>query len=89
MYKTLISSKLPIVAVDIPSGWDVEKGMIKAESLQPDMLISLTAPKLGCRGFKGKFHYLGGRFIPLDLDKKYELNLPTYPGTDQCVKLET
>ncbi len=28
------------------------------------MLVSLTAPKLGARFFDGRFHYLGGRFVP-------------------------
>jgi len=32
--------------------------------LRPDMLVSLTAPKKGAQGFEGKFHYLGGRFVP-------------------------
>ena len=73
----LSRSQLPIVSVDIPSGWDVEKGPVewtkspveeeKPEKLgvtylQPDVLISLTAPKEGVRGFKGR-HFLGGRFI--------------------------
>jgi NAD(P)H-hydrate epimerase len=63
------------VSVDIPSGWDVEKG--KPESLEssadgedkvvkplePNVLLSLTAPKEGVRQFKGK-HFLGGRFVP-------------------------
>ena len=41
------------MSVDIPSGWGVEdvdawdKG-----GIQPDMLISLTAPKLAAQGFK-------------------------------------
>ena len=61
---TLISdSKLPIVSVDIPSGWDVEKGNAAGVGLNPGVLISLTAPKEGARGFKGR-HFLGGRFVP-------------------------
>ena len=34
------------------------------EAIEPEMLISLTAPKRGARFFKGPFHYLGGRFVP-------------------------
>lgn len=69
----------PIVSVDIPSGWDVEKGKISVatkevssagqvrgdtefEGLEPDVLISLTAPKLGVKQFTGR-HFLGGRFV--------------------------
>ena len=60
---SLISaSHLPIVSVDIPSGWDVEKGNAEGLGLDPDVLISLTAPKLGSKDFKGR-HFLGGRFV--------------------------
>lgn len=57
------SSKKPIVSVDIPSGWDVEKGNEEGVGIVPDVLISLTAPKEGVRSFKGR-HFLGGRFVP-------------------------
>ena len=56
-------SKLPLVSVDIPSGWDVEQGNIYGVGLQPDVLVSLTSPKLGVKGYKGR-HFLGGRFVP-------------------------
>jgi hydroxyethylthiazole kinase-like uncharacterized protein yjeF len=36
---------LPIVSVDIPSGWDVEEGDVGGKGLKPDMLVSLTTPK--------------------------------------------
>ncbi|CAJ0945840.1 unnamed protein product [Ranitomeya imitator] len=39
---TLKRITIPIASVDVPSGWDVEKG--NPDGLQPDMLISLTAP---------------------------------------------
>jgi NAD(P)H-hydrate epimerase len=65
---------LPIVSVDIPSGWDVERGDDVAPDagglglgvpvlLYPDVLVSLTAPKEGVRKFAGR-HFLGGRFVP-------------------------
>ncbi|THU97125.1 YjeF N-terminal domain-like protein [Dendrothele bispora CBS 962.96] len=82
----LTESKLPIVSVDIPSGWDVEKGNAEGVGLQPDVLISLTAPKEGVRQFGGR-HFLGGRFIPKALEEKFGLNLPEYPGSDQIVEL--
>ncbi|XP_062898038.1 NAD(P)H-hydrate epimerase [Mobula hypostoma] len=71
---------IPIASVDIPSGWDVEKGNPKG--IQPDMLISLTAPKKAASHFTGRYHFLGGRFVPAALEKKYSLNLPEYPGTE-------
>ena len=33
------------------------------ETFTPEALISLTAPKEGVKGYKGR-HWLGGRFIP-------------------------
>jgi NAD(P)H-hydrate epimerase len=99
----LADSGLPIVSVDIPSGWDVEKGNAEGVGLNPDLLISLTAPKEGVRGYTGR-HFLGGRFVPRyehffcrdsrsknyfdrTLEEKFELNLPVYPGFDQIVEL--
>ena len=66
----------PIVSVDIPSGWDVEKGKlplpvkdvlgeggeIEFQGLEPEVLVSLTAPKLGVKDYRGR-HFLGGRFV--------------------------
>lgn len=53
-----------IASVDCPSGWHVDNGDESGDGLRPDMLISLTAPKNGARHFDGKFHYVGGRFVP-------------------------
>lgn len=77
----------PVVSIDIPSGWDVEKGPPEGKSLQPDMLISLTAPKLCATMFHGRFHYLGGRFVPPAIIEKNGLILPQYPAAEQCVRL--
>ncbi|KAM6434392.1 NAD(P)H-hydrate epimerase [Liasis olivaceus] len=82
---TLEKVTIPVVSIDIPSGWDVEKG--NPDGLQPDMLISLTAPKKAARQFQGRYHYLGGRFVPEALQKKYALNLPAYPETDCVLRL--
>jgi NAD(P)H-hydrate epimerase len=61
---TLSQSKLPLVSVDVPSGWDVEKGDTSNTGLRPETLISLGAPKACALHFKGKHHFLGGRFVP-------------------------
>ncbi|CAF0725617.1 unnamed protein product [Brachionus calyciflorus] len=82
----LKQATIPIVSIDIPSGWDIENG--NPDGLQPECLVSLTAPKLCAKHFNGKYHYLGGRFVPNALAEKYELNLPEYPGTDPCVLLK-
>ena len=46
------SSGCVVVAVDVPSGWHVEEGPTSEGAIQPDVLVSLTAPKKGCLGFK-------------------------------------
>ncbi|KXJ05268.1 NAD(P)H-hydrate epimerase [Exaiptasia diaphana] len=84
--KTFKDIEIPLCSVDVPSGWDVEQG--NPDGLQPDFLISLTAPKLCAKHFKGRYHWLGGRFIPKALYEKYDLHLPEYPGTDPCVLIE-
>jgi NAD(P)H-hydrate epimerase len=83
------SKKIPVVSVDIPSGWDVEKGPPENKSLyfMPDTLVSLTAPKLCAKYFTGPNHYLGGRFVPKGLEEKYSMNLPPYPGIECIVRL--
>lgn len=83
----LKSSSAPICSIDIPSGWNVESGAPEEGGIKPEMLVSLTAPKLCARSFAGKYHYLGGRFVPKKLEKSYQLNLPKYPSTDLVVPL--
>ncbi|XP_020100651.1 pyridoxine/pyridoxamine 5'-phosphate oxidase 1, chloroplastic [Ananas comosus] len=77
----------PIVSVDIPSGWHVEEGDINGEGIKPEMLVSLTAPKLCAKKFAGPHHFLGGRFVPPAIIDKYGLRLPPYPGTSMCVRI--
>lgn len=73
-------------------GWNVETGPPSTcdnhPILHPDTLISLTAPKLCASHFNGRFHYLGGRFVPQKLADKYDLNLPPYPNIDDIVLLQ-
>jgi hydroxyethylthiazole kinase-like uncharacterized protein yjeF len=77
-----------VAAIDVPSGFHVEDGDIHGlYPVHPHMLISLTAPKLCAKTFQGAVHYLGGRFVPPAIAKKYNLVLPEYQGTLQCVKL--
>eukprot|EP01006_Ploeotia_vitrea_P006686 TRINITY_DN14401_c0_g1_i1.p1 TRINITY_DN14401_c0_g1~~TRINITY_DN14401_c0_g1_i1.p1 ORF type:complete len:230 (-),score=32.78 TRINITY_DN14401_c0_g1_i1:62-751(-) len=82
------AAKIPVLSVDIPSGWDVEKGDVNGSGLLPKVLVSLTAPKLCAKEFKG-VHYLGGRFIAPEFAKKYGLEFPAYSGGEQIVKLES
>ncbi|CAH3196017.1 unnamed protein product [Porites evermanni] len=82
---TLKDVNVPVCSVDIPSGWHVEDG--NPDGIQPDFLISLTAPKLCAKHFRGTFHFLGGRFVPESLAQKYNLSLPDYPETEPCMLL--
>ncbi|KAI6030342.1 hypothetical protein EDC04DRAFT_2605296 [Pisolithus marmoratus] len=71
----------PIVSVDIPSRWDVERG--------PDVdghMVICPEVLEGMRGFRGR-HFLGRRFMPRSLARKYGLNLPEYPSVQQIVEL--
>ncbi|KAH9080288.1 YjeF N-terminal domain-like protein [Lactarius deliciosus] len=72
-------ANVPIVSVDIPSGWDVERGDTEGRGLRPDVLE-------GVRRFAGR-HFLGGRFVSRSVEERYELNLPGYPGVAQIVEL--
>lgn len=82
LLRALQTSSTPVVSIDIPSGWDVEQGPRPLEDtdgaqidvLDPEVLLSLTAPKRGVRRFRVKGwegakktryrHFLGGRFVP-------------------------
>ncbi|XP_013184471.1 NAD(P)H-hydrate epimerase isoform X2 [Amyelois transitella] len=85
----LIDGELPVCSVDIPSGWHVESGPVSARSLKPALLISLSAPKLCARPniLNDTKHFLGGRFLPPEIIKKYNLTLPNYPNQEQVVQL--
>lgn len=82
----LKGSALPLLSVDVPSGWDVDRGDVAGTGLRPHALISLTAPKLCASSFSGR-HFLGGRFVPPALVSKYGLQLPAFPGASQVVEL--
>ena len=70
-------------------GWNIETGHDTQETyLKPEMLISLTAPKICSKNFEGKHHILAGRFIPQNLQDKYNLNLPSYHGSCPCVVIQ-
>ena len=75
-FKTIIEAMKKfedkIISVDIPSGFDIDKGNI-FETFIPKGLVSLTLPKLCSKTFKGE-HFLGGRFVPKKLFKKFNLN---------------
>jgi NAD(P)H-hydrate epimerase len=82
-----LEKTIPIISIDVPSGWDVEKGPMNNDSLQPECVISLTAPKSCMKNFQGKYHFLGGRFVPKALQAKYKIILPDYSSSEQIVQI--
>jgi len=86
--KTLNESQRPVVAVDIPSGWDLEKGDVSGLGIKAECLVSLTAPKKAASLFSGGGgHWVGGRFVPPHVASRLGLKLPAYPGCEQVVRL--
>ena len=66
--------KITTLSVDIPSGWNVNGGDEAGTGFTPDALISLTAPKLAAKSFKGR-HFVGGRFLTPKLSEKYNIKV--------------
>ncbi|SCU94179.1 LADA_0G07052g1_1 [Lachancea dasiensis] len=84
-----VQERLPIVSVDIPTGWDVDEGPLDNESIVPKVLVSLTAPK-PCASKIDSLetqHYVGGRFIPGSFANKYGFEPFDYDKGDQVTKL--
>ena len=77
------ADKQLVISVDVPSGWHVEEG----GDWQPDVLISLTAPKLCAQKFTGR-HFIGGRFLPPALAEEYKIQMPPYPGSSQVMEVD-
>jgi len=83
-----VAPAVPVLSVDVPSGWHVEEGDTYGTGFMPTALVSLTAPKLCSRYFTGRAHWLGGRFVPPALAAEYGLDaLPRYEGAEQVVAL--
>ncbi|ORY17245.1 meiotically up-regulated gene 182 protein [Clohesyomyces aquaticus] len=85
----LRDTKIPVLAVDAPSSWDIESGPPgegPGKGFMPTALISLTAPKPLVKHFTGR-HFLGGRFLSPQMADKYGLDLPNYAGIDQIVEV--
>jgi len=88
----IIESSKPVLAVDIPSSWDVEGGPPGKDQgvgadFMPEYLISLTAAKPCVQLYKGKRHFIGGRFLSTDVAAKYGLDVPDYKGVDQIAEV--
>ncbi|XP_074384977.1 yjeF N-terminal domain-containing protein 3 isoform X2 [Zonotrichia albicollis] len=83
---TLRHVRIPIVSLDVPSGW-LPGPVGGSGDISPDVLVSLAAPKEVARRFRGRRHFLAGRFVPEELRRKFGLSPPEYPGSDCVVAL--
>ncbi|KAL9077288.1 MAG: hypothetical protein Q9157_003430 [Trypethelium eluteriae] len=86
--EALRDTKVPVLAVDAPSSWNIEDGPPDSgpgKGFMPEALISLTAPKPLVQWFKGR-HFIGGRKA---VAEKYDLDVPPYQGIDQIVEVGT
>ncbi|POS87550.1 hypothetical protein EPUL_000461, partial [Erysiphe pulchra] len=85
----LEKTSLPVISVDVPSSWDVEKGPPLSgpgSNFNPAVLVSLSAPKPLASFFKGR-HFLGGRFVPPKFQEKYELEKYEFLGDSQILEM--
>lgn len=86
MIQTQRQHKIPIISIDVPSGWSVDDGDVSRTGFMPQVLVSLTAPKHSAKLFTGR-HFCGGRFLPPRLAAKYNIQMPPYPGVSQVIEL--
>lgn len=68
------TKNIPVISVDVPSGWNVDDGDVAETGFLPQVLVSLTTPKESARGFVGR-HFVGGRFLPPTLAEKYNVKV--------------
>jgi NAD(P)H-hydrate epimerase len=88
--RALAETKLPVLAVDAPSSWDIENGPPSegpGKGYHPQALISLTAPKPLVKWFRGR-HFVGGRFVGKEIAEKYGFDVPPYDQADQVVEVD-
>ncbi|TGZ83129.1 YjeF N-terminal domain-like protein [Ascodesmis nigricans] len=88
--EALAATTVPVTSVDAPSGWDItngppDEGPVKG--WHPDYLVSLTAPKPLVKFFKGKRHFVGGRFVSPGVAERWGVDVPKYEGVDQVVEV--
>ncbi|KAI7327952.1 NAD(P)H-hydrate [Hortaea werneckii] len=87
--RALAESKIPALAVDAPSSWNIETGPPQdgpGKGYQPAAMISLTAPKPLVKWFQGR-HFVGGRFVSQEIADKYGFDVPPYKGCEQIVEV--
>ncbi|NWW83327.1 YJEN3 protein, partial [Climacteris rufus] len=79
---TLKHIRIPIVSLDVPSGAPGPPPAALSPA-RPAPVSPVESP----RRFLGRQHFVAGRFLPYDVQRKFELNPPEYPGTECVVAL--
>ena len=88
--EALEKTQILVTSIDAPSSWNIESGPPDSgpgKTFQPTALISLTAPKPLVKFFNGR-HFIGGRFLPASVAKKYDIEIPSYSGVDQILEVD-
>lgn len=68
-------------------GQQAHQQLASKHTFTPEVVISLTAPKKGMKGYRGT-HFLGGRFVPPSIVAKYGLEgLDGYELDEQVVDI--
>ncbi|NXK84037.1 YJEN3 protein, partial [Amazona guildingii] len=82
---TLKLIRIPIVSLDVPSGPTPRSASLGQDGTPPPPRLS-PCPAQHHHGLIA-WHFVAGRFLPYDVQKKFELNPPEYPGTECVVAL--
>ena len=81
IFDELRKSENKTFSIDVPSGWDMEKGNIFG-GFVPQGNISLGAVKTCLKKYNG-FHYFCDRFVPKNLLQEMGVINPSYEETTQ------
>lgn len=95
VYEMLVSTRVAVVSVDVPSGWDLETGPRQIDYtadtfIKPEVLVSFGAPKNCSKVFAGGYHFIAGRHLPQQYFIERGISVPLFPGEDaNCVLLSS
>lgn len=94
IFEMMVHTELPILSIDIPSGWDLDTGPRQIDVtantfLQPEVLVSLGVAKNGAKMFAGSFHFVGGRHLPPGWGEGAGVELPAYRDGDSSALLSS
>lgn len=95
VFDMLVSTDLPLLSVDVPSGWDLTLGPrqidLTADTfVKPDVLVSIGIPKLCAKKFAGDFHFIASpQLVPKDWFEQRRISLPRFSPGSNCILFES